>query len=277
LTTAIDAYAFGNCTYYVAERFPKIYPYLGNAAGWIGTAQQQGYPILLTPAPDTVAVYGASPTSPLGHVAVVDSVNADGSFVVSEMNNPYTPGGGYDHVDTRVDPNTSGIVGFVVPPGSTYKAAASTTTAPTACVVGSITIPAVPFSGGSPTVICFDGLMGVSAMVAGGLLMVAGLAIFAAFALKDTGVGRAATQAVGVVGGPVGAVVAASARSNAPRPEKSTPETEADAAAASTARVATARSRVRTPEAESAVAEARAGRGKKLTPEVSKELRSEAA
>ena len=256
MTTAIQAYAYGQCTYYVAERFPRIYPYLGNAAQWVVNARKQGYKVLSKPAPDTVAVYGPSTISPLGHVAVVDKVNSDGSFVVSEMNNPYAPGGGYNHIDTRtVRPSAkygSGIIGFVVPPGSSYSPPPQqATAAASTCVTGSISIPALPLSGGQPTVVCFDGLMGVSAMVGGGLLMVAGLAIFAAFALKETPVGRAATSAVGVMGGPVGAAVAISARSNAPRPTKDTPESDADAAAASTARVATARARV-SPEVSKA-------------------------
>lgn len=274
MATAIQAYAFGNCTYYVAERFPNIYPYLGNAAQWVVNARKQGYKVLTKPAPDTVAVYGVSSVSPLGHVAVVDSVNSDGSFVVSEMNNPYAPGGGYDHVDTRTVSSSAGIIGFVVPPGSTYKATPAQQTAQ-ACATGSFNFPGV--LGQGAFVVCFDGLVGVSAMAAGGLLMLAGVAIFAAFALKESPVGRAATGAVEMMGGPVGAAVALSARSNAPRPEKSTPETEQEAAAASTARVATARARVRTPEATAAVDAARRGEGKRLSPQVSKELRSEAA
>ena len=163
MTSAIQAYAYGNCTYYVAERFPKIYPYLGNALDWVANARKQGYTVLAKPAPNTVAVYGSSSVSPLGHVAVVDSVNSDGSFVVSEMNYPYAPGGGYNHIDSRTVKNSAGIIGFVVPPGSTYSAPPAQVAKQT-CITGSITIPAVPLTGGQPTVICFDGLMGVSAM-----------------------------------------------------------------------------------------------------------------
>ena len=225
----------------MAERFPKIYPYLGNAAQWVVNARKQGYKVLAKPAPDTVAVYGASTVSPLGHVAVVDKVNSDGSFVVSEMNNPYAPGGGYNHVDTRTVSSSAGIIGFVVPPGSAYNPPPQQAKVD-ACATSSVSFPGI--LGAGAFTVCFDGLLGVSAMAAGGLLMLAGVAIFAAFALKETAVGRAATGAVGMMGGPVGAAVAISAKSNAPRPAKTTPESDADAAAASTARVATARARV---------------------------------
>lgn len=274
--SALQAYAYGNCTYYVAKRFPNIYPYLGNAAEWVKNARTRGYTVLNKPTADTVAVYGPSQISPLGHVAVVDSVNSDGSFVVSEMNNPYTPGGGFNHVDSRTVRSTAGIIGFVVPPGSSYKATA-TVAKKSACVTGSVTIPAAPLSGGQPTVVCFDGLMGVSAMVGGALIIGGGIAILLVISFKNSAVGAQATRVVGMFGGPVGAAVAASTTANAPRPSpEKAKENDATAAAASAARTATAKARL-SPEASTAVAEAKAGRGSKLSPQVKDELRSKAA
>jgi surface antigen len=242
--SALQAYAYGNCTYYVAKRFPGIYPYLGNAAQWVDNARKVGYQVLTKPAAGTVAVWGVSKISPLGHVAVVDSVNADGSFNVSEMNNPYTPGGGYNLIDQRRSTG-AGVIGFIVPPGSLYGAASSQQQVTQACVTGSITIPAVPLSGNQPTTICFDGLVGFGVMVGGGVLIIGGLAVFAAFALKDTPIGRAASSLPLIASGPAGAAVAASTRSNAPRAKPSV-ETDQAAAAASASRVATAKSRVYT-------------------------------
>jgi hypothetical protein len=120
--------------------------------------------------------------------------------------------------------------------------------------------PAVPMIS-----ICFDGAIGLTAMAAGGLLMVGGLAVLIAFALKGSGIGQ---TAAGMLPGPVGAV----ARSQ-PKPEKVAAPAGPTPAQASEQRMTTARARVRTPEAEEAVTEARAGRGKRLTPAVSKELR----
>lgn len=266
-----NAYWPGNCTWYVASRFPNIAMHLGNAINWIPNARKQGYRILAKPAPDTVVVYGTK-YSPMGHVAVVDRVNSDGTFVVSEMN--YV---GLNVTSQRTS-TMNGVLGFIVPPGSTYKnpsatlAAKITGASSGGCVTSSITIPGIKVLGvgSADTVICMDGVMGVSAMVAGGLIMLLGMAVLVAFGLKGTAAGQAAAGIAGTFGGPAGKVAAVAATNKAkPAPSGPSPE------AASNARVATARSRVRSPEAESAVSEAKAGRGKRLSPNVSKELSEE--
>jgi hypothetical protein len=269
MTTAIDAYAFGNCTYFVATRFPTIYPYLGNALNWITSAKKQGYTVLSKPAPDTVVVYGAgNGYSDLGHVAVVDSVNSDGSFMVSEMN--YA---GYDVIDNRRS-TMRGVIGFVVPPGSSYtppaNAAAQAFSAATnsggACVMGGPNIFGQQ--------ICMDGAVGFAAMAGGGLLMLAGTAVFAAFALKATGIGDKIAN-VPLAGGPLGVAVDLAQRTSAPKPKPVQPTAE-EGKAASDKRVAVAKARL-SPDTQRQVDAAKYGKGSKLTPEATKELRSTAA
>lgn len=262
-----NAYWPGNCTWYVASRFPRIAQHLGNAINWIPNARKQGYTILAKPAPDTVVVYGTK-YSPLGHVAVVDRVNGDGTFQVSEMN--YV---GLNVTSQRTS-TMNGVLGFIVPPGSTYKNPAAVLTAKVTgaskggCITGSFTIPGI--LGQKDTVICMDGLMGISAMVAGGVIMLGGLAVLVAFGLKGSPAGQAAASLAGTFGGPVGKVASVAA-TNKPKAAPAGPSPDD----ASKARVATARSRVRSPEAEQAVSEAKAGRGKRLSPAVSKELSEE--
>lgn len=83
-----SSYYVGNgmwCTDYVHSRRPDVAIY-GNAGyNWIGSAQAAGKATGSTPQAGAVAVTN-------GHVAYVESVNADGSYVVSEMGWNYTAG-----------------------------------------------------------------------------------------------------------------------------------------------------------------------------------------
>jgi len=256
VTLATAAYAFGNCTYYVATRFPTIYPYLGNALDWVTNAKKQGYTVLSKPAVDTVVVYGpGNGYSSLGHVAVVDSVNADGSFMVSEMN--YT---GYDVVDSRRS-TTKGVIGFVVPPGSSYTP--TKTVALNAALAAGASSHCIHTTSVLGATICWDGAVGMAAMAGGGLLMVAGVAVFAMFALKNTGLAR---SAAGFMPGPVGMM----ARSSQPKPKPVAPSPE-EGKAASDARVATAKARL-SSGTQAEVDAAKAGRGKRLSPAAKTEL-----
>lgn len=88
-----NAYALGNCTWYVYNRFAQIgtyiYPYLGNAANWIYTAPLQGYAVTNKPQVGTAVVLApgvAGSHTTFGHVAFCEYVNADGTFLISEMN-----------------------------------------------------------------------------------------------------------------------------------------------------------------------------------------------
>lgn len=91
-----NGYDFGNCTWYVANRRAEvgepIPANLGNASTWYYIAQQEGLPTGSTPQVHAVLWFGYY----ADHVAFVESVNPDGSIVISEMNRD-----GFDVVDTR--------------------------------------------------------------------------------------------------------------------------------------------------------------------------------
>ncbi|MBF0779379.1 phage tail tip lysozyme, partial [Streptococcus cuniculi] len=88
-----NAYALGNCTWYVYNRFYQIgkhiYPYLGNATNWSTSGQLQGYEVTTEPKVGSAVVFSAGVQGShvvYGHVAFCEYVNSDGSFLVSEMN-----------------------------------------------------------------------------------------------------------------------------------------------------------------------------------------------
>jgi surface antigen len=95
-----NGYARSNCTWYAYERRLKlgrpIGSFWGNAATWATNAAANGYRVNQTPAAGAVMQNGGG----YGHVAVVESVNADGSVTVTEMN--YNWGGNL--VDERTIP-----------------------------------------------------------------------------------------------------------------------------------------------------------------------------
>jgi len=75
-------FTYGQCTYYVASR--RYVPWSGDAWMWWGNARAMGYPEGQVPEPGAIMVTWESVV--YGHVAYVEQVNADGSFVISEMN-----------------------------------------------------------------------------------------------------------------------------------------------------------------------------------------------
>lgn len=81
-----NRYAFGNCTWYAYERRAQlgrpVGSFWGNAATWAGGARAGGYLVNSTPAAGAVMQNGGG----YGHVAIVESVNSDGSITISEMN-----------------------------------------------------------------------------------------------------------------------------------------------------------------------------------------------
>ncbi|MEY8538156.1 phage tail tip lysozyme [Lactococcus muris] len=100
-----NAYASGQCTWYVYNRFyqlGKVIPaYLGNGGQWGASAAAQGYSIKNTPKAGYAVSFPpgvAGAAAPYGHVAFVEYVNSDGSFLVSEMN----MNGGLYKIDYRV-------------------------------------------------------------------------------------------------------------------------------------------------------------------------------
>ncbi len=103
---ANDRFAYGYCTWYVASRWPVTWT--GNAWEWYGAARSQGYPTGQAPEPGSIMVTWESW---VGHVAYVEQVNADGSYVVSEMNYK-----GWGIIDTRtIRPGGVPLLGFIYP------------------------------------------------------------------------------------------------------------------------------------------------------------------
>ncbi|MBI5357986.1 LysM peptidoglycan-binding domain-containing protein [Candidatus Saccharibacteria bacterium] len=85
-----NAYDYGWCTWHAANRRAQIGrpipANLGNAISWLGLARRAGLPT--GDKPQSGAVLYHTNLGGLGHVAFVESVNPDGSFLVSDMNYP---------------------------------------------------------------------------------------------------------------------------------------------------------------------------------------------
>jgi CHAP domain len=93
-TSVPDGFPYGQCTYYAALR--RNVTWGGNAWMWFDAAngiRPEGH----TAVAGAIVVFH---TGWFGHVAHVDSVNPDRSFVISEMNY-YGNGGGWGRVDHR--------------------------------------------------------------------------------------------------------------------------------------------------------------------------------
>jgi LysM repeat protein len=99
-------FTYGQCTWYVASR--RYVPWTGDAWMWYGNAQAMGYAVGKVPEPGSIMVTWESLA--FGHVAYVEQVNADGSFLVSEMNYK-----AWDVIDTRLIKNTKEVplIGFI--------------------------------------------------------------------------------------------------------------------------------------------------------------------
>lgn len=76
-----SAFPVGWCTYYVATK--RNVTWRGDAGYWFANAAAQGYPEGQVPKVGAIMVTWESWA---GHVAYVEAVNPDGSWVVSEMN-----------------------------------------------------------------------------------------------------------------------------------------------------------------------------------------------
>jgi LysM repeat protein len=95
---------YGYCTWYVASRRPV--PWTGDAWMWYGNAKAMGFQVGNIPQPGAIMVTWESW---VGHVAYVEAVNADGSWVVSEMN--YR---GWGIIDERtIKPGDVPLIGFI--------------------------------------------------------------------------------------------------------------------------------------------------------------------
>ncbi len=101
-----DAYAYGNCTYWVALRRLQIGKPIpnnwGNAINWAEAAARDGYTVNHVPDYGAIMQDGNA-LGGEGHVAFVEYINpADGSWTISEMNRV-----GWDETDIRVMPAAS--------------------------------------------------------------------------------------------------------------------------------------------------------------------------
>lgn len=106
-----NGYDYGWCTWHAANRRQQsgnpLPSNLGNAISWYSLAQRAG--LSVGSAPRAGAVLWHANMGGLGHVAYVESVNPDGSILVSDMNYPY-----WGRVTTRtVTPDSFGSYRFI--------------------------------------------------------------------------------------------------------------------------------------------------------------------
>lgn len=97
-TQAGSAYSVGQCTWYAYNRLVELgaikdlsgaYGYLGNGQDWVRNLVAKGWKYSTLPAKGAVVstAGGFDGTYPqYGHVGIVEAVNTDGSFLVSECN-----------------------------------------------------------------------------------------------------------------------------------------------------------------------------------------------
>lgn len=100
----VNHFFYGQCTWYVASK--RYVPWFGNAIEWYANAQQ--YNAAEGQAPRVGAIM-VTAESGYGHVALVEAVNPDGSWKVSEMNYQ-----GWGMVDYRtIRPGGVPLIGFI--------------------------------------------------------------------------------------------------------------------------------------------------------------------
>jgi surface antigen len=103
--SSYNHFPWGQCTYYVATR--RNVPWNGNAWQWFGAAQSYGMATGSRPRPGAIMVTWESRY--YGHVAIVEQVYGDGSYLISEMN--YR---GLGIVDYRhIIPGQVPLIGFI--------------------------------------------------------------------------------------------------------------------------------------------------------------------
>jgi surface antigen len=95
VTDASNSYAWGQCTWYAKNKRPDLPNNLGNANTWYSQAAAAGYAVGTVPKAGAV---GTTTAGSFGHVVYIESVNADGTVNISEMN--YAGGIGVVHTRT---------------------------------------------------------------------------------------------------------------------------------------------------------------------------------
>lgn len=98
-TYGSNGYDYGYCTWYVASRI-SVPSNWGNANTWAYYAAMSGWTVSSVPRVGSIAQTAAGYA---GHVAIVESVNSDGTVTISEMNAT----AGWGRVDTRKVPISS--------------------------------------------------------------------------------------------------------------------------------------------------------------------------
>lgn len=93
-----NTYTIGQCTWYVASQ-RQVPSNWGNASDWLYNAQAQGWSTGSEPRVGAIAW-----ARNYGHVAIVRSVNPDGTISIQEMNFRGVNGGGEGIVSSRVAP-----------------------------------------------------------------------------------------------------------------------------------------------------------------------------
>ena len=106
-----NGFYYGQCTWWVAHR--RHIPWRGNAWEWWWAARSYGFAEGQRPRVGSIMVMGYGWSSLWGHVAYVEAVYSNGSFLVSEMNWWGVPGGGWGRVDYRVVTSMRGVLGFI--------------------------------------------------------------------------------------------------------------------------------------------------------------------
>jgi LysM repeat protein len=102
-----DGFPYGQCTYYVATR--RAVDWSGNAINWWRAARGKR-PEGRLPVQGAIVVFNIGW---VGHVAYVEHVNLDGTFIISEMNYR-ADGGGWGRVDYRtISVSDGSILGFI--------------------------------------------------------------------------------------------------------------------------------------------------------------------
>ncbi|MCT0258982.1 LysM peptidoglycan-binding domain-containing protein [Weissella paramesenteroides] len=86
--TTGNTYPYGQCTWYVKGDLSWVGNHWGNASAWPSSATAAGHTVNSTASVGAVAYFapGVGGASAYGHVAVVDSVNSDGTITISEAN-----------------------------------------------------------------------------------------------------------------------------------------------------------------------------------------------